>query len=294
MDGSEDGGQESECSRLDSVSFDQLIEDQNPFLNGTPRLDLRKIQWVSPSGLVQLAAVGHALAAQGKRLHIQLGNGSVVGYMVRAGFTSVMQAVATIEPEWCGEQSIDHLRGTNSLLLEVTKVDKVSALPELLSQIVVVLRRRLRYHKHEAFDIVTAISEITQNTFEHNKNATCFVAMQVYGRGRKRFVEIGVADCGEGIAATLRRNQKNPNVVSDRQAIQLSTCRGISEHDDPTHGTGLYHLLEIAYRHRGSVQIRSGRAKVRYRMDKKQGWSFNVINVPGVQIALSLPTKAAA
>ena len=67
---------------------------------------------------------------------------------------------------------------------------------------------------------------------------------------------------------------------------------GTSEFEDPTRGTGLYHLLEIAYKHEGVVQIRSGEGKVRYRMDQRKGWGFHVPRMPGVQISLNLPSKA--
>ena len=81
---------------------------------------------------------------------------------------------------------------------------------------------------------------------------------------------------------------------TDLAAIKLATRLGTSEHDDPTRGTGLYHLLEITYKHRGSVQIKSGAAKARYRMDKRQGWAFTVVPTRGVHLALTLPSKAAA
>jgi hypothetical protein len=119
------------------------------------------------------------------------------------------------------------------------------------------------------------------------------MAMQVFGRGTKQFLEIGVADYGAGLASTLGRNRKNGAIRNDLHAIELATKLRVSEHDDPTRGTGLFHLLEIAYEHEGSVQVRSGEGKVRYRMDRRQGWSFPVTDVPGVQIALALRTKRA-
>lgn len=100
-----------------------------------------------------------------------------------------------------------------------------------------------------------------------------------------------MSDYGVGLAATLRRNPKNGAVGSDLVAIQLATKLGTSEHDDPTRGTGLYHLLEITYKHAGAIQVKSGNAKVYYRMDRRQGYAFTVPAVPGVHVALSLPSK---
>ncbi|HLA82853.1 MAG TPA: hypothetical protein VJP78_14755, partial [Thermoleophilia bacterium] len=111
---------------------------------------------------------------------------------------------------------------------------------------------------------------------------------------QNRFLEIGVADYGSGLAHTLRRNPKNPSFGDDMEAIRLATRPGVSEHDDPTRGNGLYRMMEIAFEHRGAVQIRSGDAKVRFRMDKRQGWAFPVPWMPGVQVALNLPARQRA
>ncbi len=214
---------------------------------------------------------------------------------MRCGFFNVVWGVAKIEPEIgpLGSFRYNALRGSNPMLIEVTRIESGVALPALLDQIVWVLRYRLKYRKYDAFDVTTAVSEICQNTFDHNSGTAGFLAMQVYGQGAKRFLEIGVSDYGDGLAATLKRNPKNV-IASDLDAIKGATQLGISEHDDPTRGTGLYHLLEITYKHAGSVQIKSGSAKVRYRMDRRQGWAFPVPAAPGVHVALTLPSKTKA
>jgi len=252
---------------------------------------LKGIGFITPSALVQLAAVCHALKAQGRSPVIILDDHSVCTYLSRAGFVSVLQSVAQFEAQGMIDVDFDHLRGSNPLLIEVTKIESGTALPAILDRIVDVLRNKLKYKKYDAFDIAIAVSEICQNTFDHNKSTCGFLAMQVYGKGTKRFLEIGVADYGNGLANTLRRNPKNKGIVSDFDAINFALKAGTSEHDDPTRGTGLYHLLEIVYKYQGSVHIRTGKGKLRYRMDKQQGWKAIVANVPGVQIALTLGHK---
>jgi anti-sigma regulatory factor (Ser/Thr protein kinase) len=178
------------------------------------------------------------------------------------------------------------------MLVEVTVIDSGAALPRVLDQIVWALRFKLKYGKLEAFDIATAVSEICQNTFDHNEGTCGFLAMQGYGKGRGRFLEIGVSDNGAGLRTTLLRNLKNSGLASDLDSIRAAIRLGTSEHDDPTRGTGLHHLMEIAYRHGGMVQIWSGRAKARFRMDRKTGWGFHVPHVAGVHLALVLSAKS--
>ncbi len=277
--------------KLDSVTFDALMARLDPFKKDIDVFDLSGIKFISPSALVQLAAVCYALGAEGHKLKIISDDQSVCSYLARAGFVSILKSIVQFEPQNIEDSIYSHLRGSNPLLIEVTKIEKGTELPVLLNKIVTVLRHRLKYRKYDAFDIATAISEICQNTFDHNKTTCGFLAMQVYGKGTKKFLEIGIADYGDGLTKSLQRNPKNKDIKSDLAAIDHAIKLGTSEYDDPTRGTGFYHLLEIAYKYDGAVQIRSGEGKVRYRMDKRMGWRSPVAYVPGVQIALSLGHK---
>ena len=278
--------------RLDSVTFDELVARADPFFGDECSFDLTAVKWVSPAGLVQLATTCYSLQKMGRHPFIFLGDESVASYLSRAGFVAAIRPVATIEPNSFATVPLDRLRGSNPMLIEVTKIERGRDLPALLNNIVMVLREKLKYKKRDAFDVATVISEVGQNTFDHNKETCGFIAMQVYEpRHGGSFLEIGIGDYGDGIAETLRRNPNNPVIKTDLEAIQIATKPGVSEHDDPTRGTGLYHLLEIAYKHEGMVQIRSGNGKVRYRMDKRMGFPFSVAYVPGVQIALQLTRK---
>lgn len=280
-------------TKLDSVSFDRFLQEHSPFQGSAPICDLRPFGMITPAALVQIAAGAYALARDGRSLLVNVDDDSVRGYLMRCGFFGVISAVAAVDPPVPTTSFFyEALRGSNPMLIEVTRIQNGAALPDLLDQIVWVLRHRLKYRKFDAFDVATAISEACQNTFDHNANTCGFIAMQVYGHGPKRFLEIGISDYGDGLAPTLRKNPKNV-VPTDLAAIQLATQLGTSEHDDPTRGTGLYHLLEITYKHQGSVQIKSGAAKARYRMDKRQGWAFTVVPTPGAHLALTLPSKAA-
>ena len=283
-----------DSTKLSSDTLDQLLRRQNPFVTGLDILDLGQVTFITPGGLVPLAAICHALARQQRSLTIKVDNVAVRGYLMRSGFPAVVRNLASIEPALPPVASLlsDMRRGTNPLLIELTLLESGSGLPQLLDQIVRVLRYRLKYKKYEAFDIATAVSEICQNTFDHNDQTCGFIAMQGYNGQKGRFIEIAVADFGIGLAQTLRRNPKNSHIKNDYDAIRHAAQLGTSEHDDPTRGTGLHHLLEIAYRHGGSVQIRSGAATVRYRMDKKQGWFFSAVPIPGVHISFGLRSKA--
>jgi hypothetical protein len=279
--------------KLDFISFDTLLKRQDPFGRSYGRFDLSGVRLVTSAALVELATACHALANQGQRPTIIISDPDVRSYLLRANFVGVVAAVVRFEPDVSEDvaEYCDVLRGTNPLLIEVTRVDSGSALIDLLDRVVSVLCNRLGYLKRDAFDIATAVSEVSQNTFEHNRKVCGFFAMQVYGAGATKFLEIGIGDFGDGLATTLNRNTKNRHVFSDMVAIERATKLHVSAFDDPTHGTGLYHLLDITSRHGGTVQIRSGAAKIRYRTDQKKRWKIPVPHMPGVQVALTLPAK---
>lgn len=282
--------------KLDAVTFDEFIGRYDPFGSSECRLDLSDVQLVTPAGMVQLVAACHALKQGGRRPTVVVPQNSVRSYLCRAGCINVLRGVARLEPV-----SIDLVlaalrneRGGSPMLLEVTKLDSGATLPVLLDKIVHVLRSQLHFRKEDAFDAAVAISEVCQNTFEHGAGTSGFLAMQVYGQGPKRFVEVGLADYGDGLRTTLTRNPRHATIRDDGAAILCAVELGTSQFDDRTRGTGLYHLVEIARKHGGSVQIRSGAAKVRFRMDKAKGWMFAVPAVPGVQVALTLRDRYAA
>lgn len=233
--------------RLDSIKIADFLDKSVRHPDGSPTFDLRSITWITPAALVQITAVLHTLSSIGKRATILLQGSPIRSYLDRVGFTPIAEAVATLIPERASLIPLPYSNrhGSNPLLIELTKIDSGAALPELLDRIVLALRRRLRYKKHDAFDIAMVMSEVSQNAFDHNVSTCGFLAMQVYGKGRKRRLEIGISDHGVGLRETLRRNPTNARISNDLDAIQAATTLGTSEHDDPTRGTGLYHLLEI-------------------------------------------------
>lgn len=281
---------------LNSISLDELFSRHNPFKESDCGFDLTGVQLITPGALVPIAAACYALAREGRRPLITIREAATRSYLLRSGFFSLISDIAECEPGISPlmTSSSDAIRGRSSMLLELTKLDHSAELPPLLNQIVSVLRTRLGFKRNEASDIAIAISEVCQNTFEHNQQVSGFLAMQVYGTAPKRFVEVALGDCGVGLTATLKRNPQNLPIQSDIEAIRLAIRRGTSQFQDPTRGTGLYHLLEIAAKHGGALQFRSGAAALRFRLDKRKRWGFRSIELPGVQISLILNAKLSA
>ena len=281
-------------AQLNAATFDDFLRSANPF-SAPCDFDLREARFISSAALVQLAAASYGLSARGTAATIRVEDPSVRTYLVRSGFVSAVSGAARFDPDFDDFllHQFDHLHGSNPLLLEVTKIESGASLPPLLDRIVALLRQKLHYRKPDAYDMATVISEVAQNTFDHNAQTCGFLALQTYKPKRgPRFVEIGIADFGEGLRTTLQRNPRlAPRIHGDRDAIAIATQLGASQHNDATRGTGLHHLLRIAARHRGSVHIRSGTGKITYRGDRGQRYGFTVPPMPGVQVVISVPTR---
>ncbi|MCZ7673839.1 MAG: hypothetical protein M5U34_45320 [Chloroflexi bacterium] len=182
----------------------------------------------------------------------------------------------------------DALRGNNPALLELTVIDSPEVIDEILDRLINVLCDQLHYRIHDAYDLAIVFSELCQNVLDHNSVAADgLAAMQVYNGRHGRFMQFVVADRGDGIRKTLQRNQKYAGLNTDIDAIIQSIKLGASEYEDPTRGNGLYHLLELSFKHQGAVHIRSGSGKVYLRMDHRKAKGFDVPFLSGCQFSIS-------
>src|ERR1700721_3914191 len=120
-----------------------------------------------PGALVQLLTLVYSLARPGVRPVVELDDDGVLSYLARAGFCATISPVAETCPQ-VNEAMYRQYRGRNPMLLEVTRIESCDALPKLLDKILAVLNQHLKYPKYDADDIATVISEVTQNTFDHN------------------------------------------------------------------------------------------------------------------------------
>ena len=183
----------------------------------------------------------------------------------------------------------------NPKLIELTKIDSGTALPELLDRIVVLLRQRFRYIKADSFDAATALSEICQNTFDHNDGTCGFIAMQVYGHGAKEYS--GDRCCrlqAERLAATLARNPKNRRIVSDLDAIQHATKLGTSEYDNPLAARGCITCSKLHPSTEDLFKFDLAGQKSAIGADQHAVNRFTVHHMRGVQIVLTLTARTRA
>jgi hypothetical protein len=192
----------------DALSCDPPLDAPELWPRPDGRVEVRAGARLTAPALVQLAAACYALRQAGHRPVVRAEDAAVREYLWRCAVLAVVHPVATIEPPLVSVPGADPEPRASPLLLNVTRLATSADLPPLLDHLVRALRQRLRYRDHEAFDVATAVSEICQNTFDHNTDTGAFLALQVMSRAGQRSLEIGLADHGAGLTATLRRNPR--------------------------------------------------------------------------------------
>jgi hypothetical protein len=138
--------------------------------------------FVTPGALVQLAAACHNLGRCGKQPSIVVDNRAVRRHLVSSDFVQTMQDVVHFQPPIYFQLSIfgvfnfidNCVQGARPPLIGVTKIQRGAKLLDLLNHIVDILKVRLKYKPDEAHDIAIVISEICQNTYQHNTQACGF------------------------------------------------------------------------------------------------------------------------
>jgi anti-sigma regulatory factor (Ser/Thr protein kinase) len=181
----------------------------------------------------------------------------------------------------------DHRQGRNPVLIELTRLTTSDELPELLDRAIDTLRL-VRANVYDAYDVAALLSELAGNVLEHG-GGSGYLAMQVYGSGQARFLELAIGDGGPGIRQSLHTNPSLPRMTDDLQAIIAAIRTGVSSSQEPTRGTGLHQMLRIVIGHGGSAQIRTGSAKVRWRAGRPTGSGFVVPHLGGTQVSFSIP-----
>jgi anti-sigma regulatory factor (Ser/Thr protein kinase) len=279
-------------------AFFELIAQELPPIGRIVTIDLRRMLFIDLFAMTALANYCGLLEESGYQVKLALGDGDASSFLERVGFFDLLRPEITMR----SDVSLAHLayaqafRGANTGLLEFTRLDSNQAIRDVLSAFRRILRHRLRFSSNEAKTLAIMLSELCHNVLDHNRDpavAMGVAAMQVHATGPRRYMQVVVADQGLGIRCTLSRHPRNADLTSDVEAIERSVELGVTEHEDSTHGNGLYHLLRLAREHRGAVHVRSGGGKVYYRADQAQGRRFNVMPLKGAQFALVFPTKAA-
>lgn len=186
-------------------------------------------------------------------------------YLAAAGFIQEICEYVTVE----GDQGLRRKRrswGANTVL-PLTKLLQDTEIQEVLEQIDRRLKSLLKPGEARRNAVLASVRstvrEMCVNIFQHAACQTGWIAAQQYVNryDGMPYVEIGVADAGRGIRASLATAYPELREATEMTAIR-EALSGRSRRQDPTSGTGFFVLQRAADQLDGQFYLRSGRGAV--------------------------------
>lgn len=250
-------------------------------------LNLEKINFIEPYGLVGLIIAARFCKNKGAILKIILPQASIQKYMATMNFFNHIKEYQNVNQ---GIISYLQLKKPERPLLELTKLvmkdfKEIGDFTDLLDKRMEMMFSNAGKHNDLGSKrITTNLLEVCQN-IEHSLDFG-YVTVQKYKA--PLIVKIGVMDLGIGITKALQgQYDKKGEALSDKRAIGLALQSNISSR--PTGGgLGLYRLSTYVRNHPGSeLIIRNGTAKCHL---KHNGiiYEENLTFFPGTQLGLVL------
>lgn len=275
---------------IDDTTFDLILRGLKS--SESEVIDLRKVGFIDPYGMVGLLELGRFLSQRGKKIALYLPESEdIIRYLDRMDFFRFAPdyfRIITGIPERVPRNPM------SDVLLEITRIEKSDDIHYIVGRVKdraqTILERHLHYTEKAINDFLVSLSEVCQNIIEHSEN-TGFVGIQKYfyhKRLNKNVVKIAVMDLGIGFKGSL---EKRFPLKADLDAIEKALLHGVSRHADIGRGHGLRAVRKFVKEWNGKISIRSGTA----RLSIIPSWSWGreretgLSSFPGAQISIILP-----
>lgn len=276
---------------LNMSSIDGLIQQLPNYSCKRLCLDLERITFVEPSGLVCLVLIIRYLKEFCEGLHIIVPKmKTVTSYLNRIGFFSFLSGLSH---DWISygvpAGSSDSFRDSD-VLLELTSVHSESDVETILSKIYTILSTNLKYSSTMIARFLSSLSEVCQNIPQHSEDWGVVVVQTYTNRSTgERFVKMAVGDLGIGIRRSLSQKYSDALEWQDSYAIMKALEPNVSRMRDDGRGVGLSQVHAFVRRTGGVMRIRSGSSRVSFRHRSSKASICK--EFPGVQIGLELPER---
>lgn len=273
----------------DIYSFEKIISLQEALLAcDEPEIDLSNVSFVDPYAMVGLLLISRLIMKQkGSMLKVSGISPAVYAYLDRMNFFkfNLFKLVAS-------ESKVKPLKrsGASKNLIEITEIpNKENESIRAISNVVALFRERTAHVFKSKTDnmlvdsLITVISEICQNIFEHSGDSGFFAA-QSYSRQGKSVVHLAVCDGGIGIEGSFAEHGKES--MGRGSALLLKTLTTPISSKRPF-GYGLCRVNSLVEQLRGNLYLRSNASSVAV-MNKGGRYSFTRDAIPflrGTQIS---------
>ncbi|MBM7803357.1 hypothetical protein JOE58_002608 [Curtobacterium luteum] len=211
--------------------------------------DLARLRFITPAGLVTIAAYAHRARAAGREVRVlRPASDDVANYVSRARLGKELDDMGAAH-------NLPSVRehDVGQSLLAVTPFENASGAAELATRVWEVVHEQ---DSDAAAIMHMSISAMGENVIEHSRWPRGYAAAQkTYGGSVFRFA---VADAGRGFSRALRRYKP----ADDAHALELALEPGVSGLDEESRGYGLSELRDSVKAIGGTLRLRSGRGQL--------------------------------
>ncbi len=285
---------------LNATAFNRLVGELNRETDGeSPRIlfDARRVNWVTPYGLIGLLALGQvALKRTGRAPLIEAPDDPEVrSYWERMEFWKNAAEVY----ELASVPTRPH--GESDALLEITAIrsheDVHHVVEHVRERSATILQHRLRYPKPSVIQFSVMLSEVCQNILEHAESTGWVCAQTYYWKKRlgRDVLVLAVMDVGVGFEGSLasEHSRRYGSRWSAATALEAAFLNGESRFRDPGRGQGLQAIRRQVTKWNGEVRIRSGDAMIARvpEWDDISALRSGLDEFPGAQVLIVLPAR---
>ena len=234
-----------EAGQLTYVGLGDQLRRAHP---GCVHLDLTRLRFVDPAGLVSLAVVAERAADTGRPVRFTApADADVAGYLNRMRLGAQLTALGV-------EHDLPpvHERRQGHRLVELRRFDGEAGLDAVAEALVLTY---VDDHPELVQPLYAALDEMARNVLEHSARSHGYVALQRYDA--RRDIAFAVADSGIGLR---RRLATRIAVPDDRTAVVRAAQVHVTSIGRPGRGRGIGRVIAITGAHRGSVTLVSGAA----------------------------------
>ena len=278
----------------DIYAFERVLKMEDRLIQADA-VDMSGVTFVEPYSMAGLLLAGRSrLRATGNKTVLVRIPLQVHQYLARMNFFS--HGVFTEEKPLSPKQALSR-SAFSRRVIEITPIpNKERESVKAINGAVTLFRQRashiLKFFMADstADMMVTAISELWQNVFEHSLDSGFFIA-QAYEYEKAHVVRIVIADSGIGIDGSF---EEKKNAVTERGAELLQKVVLMPVSSKRTYGFGLCQVHGIMNRLGGNLFLRSGSSSAIFIAKGVRSGTFlknGLSPFAGTQISLTLTSE---
>ena len=249
-------------SKLTVETVARLLEPAFATGPGRPlsvTLDLRRVEFATPFGIVALATQIEAAHDRGQSVRLLCpARSETLMYLAVSGFFSHVRSRADVVGP---VEYVERGPTTATTVLPLTRIENADDVDQAHEGV----RERMRQLSRDGDwfkRFRNLVVELCGNIFRHADVQVGYVVAQRYTGREGAFIELAIGDAGQGVIGSLARVHPKLLHLDPAEALRTAVRDRLSSRQDGYGGAGLYGLRKVAADQQGKFVLSSGEAQV--------------------------------